>query len=610
MIKQLITFSGGLSTKIAPNLIATNEAVECNNVDIEEGTLKPVKDSVYLEDVTGGHNHFIDGGYIANTDASDDRFYVEFANSLYWSDASFGSYGVMKYDGTATGINAAPPVSPNQIAVATIAGGSLEIGVTYTYCYTFVDATFLEGTPTVFDSATTSSGQQKIQVTINPTNTPADVTQVRVYRTGGDNPTFNLIGEIDIETTPVYPKTFDDDIRDIDVTRIELTSFVDTPAPVNLDMLIENNGTFWGATGDRVYFSRIGSPYFWGELDYIRLDSNCTGLGKIGDSIIAFTASDMYKIDGWNRDNVFRRKLEYNQGCKNKRTVTNVNNYLFWVSDNGICLYDGTSVVVVTRNILSWNEFARVGNQTWGDFVDERYNSGLGFEITYAKSYQDKYYGVYADGIVVVDVSNGIRASTLHDSGVQGLVYNKSDNVIAYVLEDKGVGIVADIAFSSATKTISSVTTDLSIYNSGNIIKVSGSTSNDGTYTVVSSTATTIVVNEVLVDEVAGNNITAIRIKLYTMFSSSAYANAVWKTGELADEGITVRKFYRKVNLIGELGTSNKVTVIIDGTPTIEISDTKEFFLPSGSHGYTIQFKVETNGELTGLKYEYSIGKL
>ena len=609
MIKQIITFNGGLSTKIAPNLIPPNEATECNNVDIEEGTLKPVKDSAYAKDVTGIHNHLVDGDYISNTDTSDDRFYVEFANSLYWSDANYGSYGIMKYDGTATGVNAAPPPSPDQIAVATTAGGNLEVSIEYTYCYTFVDASYLEGTPTVFASATTSTGQQQIQVTINPTNTPTDNTQVRIYRVGGNNPTFNLVGEIDYLST-TGSVVFTDNTRDIDVTRIELTSFVDTPAPINLDMLIENNGSFWGATGDRVYFSRIGSPYFWGELDYIRLDSTCTGLGKIGSSIVAFTASDMYQIDGWHRDNVIRRKLEYNQGCKNKRTVTNVNNYLFWVSDNGVCLYDGASVVVVTKNILSWSEFARVGNQTWGDFTDERYNSGLGFEILYAKSYQDKYYGVYADGIVVVDVSNGIRASTLHESGIQSLVYNKSDNVISYIYEDKGVDSVTDIAFTSATKTISSTTTDLSIYTAGNIITVSGSTSNDGTYTVASSTATTVVVTEALVDEVAGDVISIIRLKLYTMFSSANDANAVWQTGELPDEGITIRKFYRKVNLIGELGTSNKVTVIIDGTPKLEISDRKEFFLPTGSHGYSIQFKIETNGELTGLKYEYAIGKL
>ena len=538
MIKQLITFNGGLSTKVAPNLIAPNEAVECNNVDLEEGTLKPVKDSVYLQDVTGTHGYYINGGYIFNSTADDDRFYVEFANTLYWSNANGTANGLMRYDGTAVGEDATPPPSPNQISVAAISGGNMGDATTYYYCYTFVDSSYLEGTPTVFAQTSTASPNLQIEVTINPTNTPADATQVRIYRQGGSNPTFNLIGEVDLEPTPIYPKTFTDNTRDIDVSRVELTTFENTPPPDALDMLIENNGTFWGSVGDRVYFSRTGSPYFWGTLDYVRLDSQCTGLGRIGSSIIAFTSSDMYQIDGWNRDNITRRKLEFNQGCKNKRTVANVNNYLFWVSDNGICLYDGGSVVVVTKNILSWNEFAKVGNSTWSDYVDERYNSGLGFEISYATSYQDKYYGVYADGIVVIDISNGIKASTLHGSGIQSLVYNKSDNVLNYVYDN------------------------------------------------------------------------ASQLELHTILSATTDAVAVWKTGELADEGITIRKFYRKVNLIGDLGTDNEITVFIDGESKIVISDRKEFFLPSGSHGYSIQFLIKTNGELSGLKYEYSIGKV
>lgn len=65
-----------------------------------------------------------------------------------------------------------------------------------------------------------------------------------------------------------------------------------------------------------------------------------------------------------------------------------------------------------------------------------------------------------------------------------------------------------DISFNSATKTISSTSSDLSIFDSGDTIRVIGSTSNDGLYTVVSSTATTVVVEETLVTESAGATIT------------------------------------------------------------------------------------------------------
>lgn len=534
MIKQLITFDGGLSTKTAPNLIATNEAVECKNVDLEEGTLKAIKDKLYVQDVTGVHGYYKDGSYIFNSDVTDDRFYAEFADTVYWSNGSFNTNGLMKYDGTQAGVAATPPPSPNQIATTGVAGGILE--GSYTYCYTFVDSSYLEGTPSGF-STVTLTANQKTEITINPTNVPTDCVSVNIYRTGGANPTFNLIGEL-AYTSITGSAVFTDNTRDIDVSRVELTTFENTPPPENLDMLIESNGTFWGASGDRVYFSRSGSPYFWGSLDWVRLDSQVTGLGKIGDAIVAFTYSDMYRIDGWHRDNIVKTKLPYNQGCKNKRTVCNVDNYLFWVSDNGICLYDGANVVVVTKQLLEWNEFARVGNSTWGDYIDERYNSGLGYEIIYAKAYQDKFYGVYADGIVVIDTSNGIKASTIYGEDVYGLVVNREENVISYIENGSG------------------------------------------------------------------------QYKLYTIASDTSNATAIWKTGELADEGISLRKFYRKVRVIGDLGSDNKITVYIDSTPVLEISDRYEFFIPSGKSGYTIQFKIETNGEISGLNYEYTLQKV
>ena len=98
-------------------------------------------------------------------------------------------------------------------------------------------------------------------------------------------------------------------------------------------------------------------------------------------------------------------------------------------------------------------------------------------------------------------------------------------------------------------------------------------------------------------------------LNLYTINSATTNATATWKTGELVDDGITIRKFYRKVKVIGELGSINKITVYVDSVPVLEISNRYEFFIPSGKSGYSIQFKIETNGEVSGLSYEYSTQK-
>ena len=233
MVKQLIVFNGGLSTKTSATLIAPNEAVECKNVNLEEGTLKAIKDSVLVQAVTGIHCHYSSNAFISNPTSADDRFYADYAGTVYWSDGNFTTNGVMKYDGTDAGVNADAPVQPDQIAVAGVAGGILE--GSYTYCYTFVDSAYLEGVPSAFADVILTANQ-KTEVTINPTNTPTDCVSVKIYRTGGANPTFNLVGEIDYTDT-TGSTVFTDNIRDIDVARIELTSLDNTPAPNSLEVL-------------------------------------------------------------------------------------------------------------------------------------------------------------------------------------------------------------------------------------------------------------------------------------------------------------------------------------------------------------------------------------
>lgn len=66
----------------------------------------------------------------------------------------------------------------------------------------------------------------------------------------------------------------------------------------------------------------------------------------------------------------------------------------------------------------------------------------------------------------------------------------------------------SDIAFTASTHTITSTTVDLSVYSDQDKIRIIGSTSNDGQYTVSGTpTANSLVVEEDLVDETAGATI-------------------------------------------------------------------------------------------------------
>ena len=78
-----------------------------------------------------------------------------------------------------------------------------------------------------------------------------------------------------------------------------------------------------------------------------------------------------------------------------------------------------------------------------------------------------------------------------------------------------------DLAFTAATSTISSTTSDLSVFKNGESITISGSGSNDGTYTVNGvPSENALIVSQALADESAGASVTATYSGFQTIFGS------------------------------------------------------------------------------------------
>lgn len=110
---KLQQFNGGLSTRLRPHMINTNEAEVYTNIDNEVGTLAPVKSKVESKLEVEQYNYL----YIAFKEWLTHvipRSYVEYQKKLYWSD---GENKPQKYDGTNQynlGINA-PIISPTVV---------------------------------------------------------------------------------------------------------------------------------------------------------------------------------------------------------------------------------------------------------------------------------------------------------------------------------------------------------------------------------------------------------------------------------------------------------------------------------------------------------------
>ena len=565
MIRELVQFNGGLSTKKSPHLISTNEGVICQNVDLESGTLKPLDSLTYVDNIPSKYFTFFDDKLIHSTDNTDTRFFSQYGGRLYWSNNGYNTYGLMKYDGTSIGTDAVSPDTTNlatnidDILISehtdTDNGGRLTLGATYNYAFTIVDTDGIESAPVYHPTEITLNVASKLSVKVSISDTDlADWTDVNgknviangetlnMYRIGGDNPTYNLVREgvspdigfdCDVGFTCIR-----DNIADINVSRIELSTEENTPPDNDIDMLIENNGTFWGAVDNRVYFSRVGSPEFWGVLDFVVLDKLCTGIGSFGDSVVAFTKTDAYLISGDTRDNITKTKLPFAQGCTNKHSVANIGSYLLWTSYNGICIFNGSDIQILTKDLLSWDEFGRVGNTVYDDYssTTTKWSSGNGYDIQFAVGFQDKYYGVYNDGCMILDMSTGtLKASTIYLPNVKSLSINADDNILMFSILDE------------ATSTYD----------------------------------------------------------IYALSNNANKMEATWKTSKIIGESNSIKKHYRQVEMDGN---PTNVKVYIDNELKYE-TDKAKFFLPSGLFGRSIQFEISTINEIVGLKFQYSLMK-
>ena len=555
-IQQIITFDGGLSTKKSPHLIARNEGIGCENVNLEKGSLYPLSTPTYVDNVEGKHIYIQNDVIINNTVATDDRFYDTYGGRLYWSNADYGTYGLMRYNDTDAGIDAEAPTGLSATELGYIlvnessaVEGFLTQGADYVYAFTIVDSDGIESVPQFKNGVSPTAAKNSMELKITHANWTTiqanhpDMAGINIYRTGGDNPTFNLLmdalnetaeGVVDDLTNYLwYDKT-----ADIDVSRIELYTFENTPPPTSLDMLIEVNGTMWGSDGKKVYFSRTGSPEYWGILDYVTLDKDCTGIGKFGNSVIAFTKTSAYIINGSTRDDVSIERLPFNQGCVNKHSVVNIDAYLVWTSLNGICVFNGSTVDVLTKKTISWDEFGRLGNLTYDDYLSTttKWDSSAGFDIQYAIGWQDKYYGVFNGGVMVLDVADGLKVSSIAIENVQSVAINGNDNLL-YVVVLNDDGTTYDVKYLS---------------------------------------------------------------------EHEEKMTATWTTGRLADQSTDLVKHYRDVELDGMPLT---VSVYVEGVLKKTYSNTKQFKLPAGCFGRDIQFTITTQNEIRSLKYEYSVKK-
>ena len=230
--------------------------------------------------------------------------------------------------------------------VATTSSSGLEIG-TYNYVYTFynaVDAT--ESAPATAASVTTSSGEQKVNVTAMSVSTDPQATHKRVYRTLVDGAIYYYLGQVTNRTT-----IYDDSTADASVGTA-LTTESTAVVPLTNTFILYNDRLYMAGNLTepyRVFYSEALYPEkYVSAYNYIDFDANVQNMAKIANGLLILEKFKTWMLAGTTPYNFSKYPISTTVGCTNQDALTYVDGNPIWVSYYGIKRWNGSEMVNIS----------------------------------------------------------------------------------------------------------------------------------------------------------------------------------------------------------------------------------------------------------------------
>jgi len=224
-------------------------------------------------------------------------------------------------------------------------------------------------------------GVSLVSLTDIPISSNASVVNRHIYRTTANGAVFYRVATIidNVSTTHV------DTMIDVDLLlRLPLSTTDWLPPPTGGRYLLENDGVFWVAVLDKLYFSQQSNPHAWKPLDFVGFDNTVTALVREFHGILVTTANRCFRVAGSTADTVAKQEIPAQQGCPNWRTIAQLGNAPIWYSNDGICIWDGSNVQIVTKDTYRFD-----------------------FHPVHAAVANDRYYLFGDSKVLVVDFRNG-----------------------------------------------------------------------------------------------------------------------------------------------------------------------------------------------------------
>ena len=364
-------FTGGMNELIDPALLDENTASLLVNANIESGKLVSIKmPKTVPVSSPADLQHY----------GSIDRSVVKIFDRTYWSYNN--AFSAPYYGGNEEDYLGIPFPDYDSNFEWGYADGSGELDGKYKYCITFVNKNGWEGAPgDVLDYEQVinfSNNWGKITVTWEDER----ISYAKVYRTQKEGADFYCVGEIKNSGDTLIDKT-----DDYTLVGLESLSSIDNyPPPDKGRYLCESGNIFYLAVNSTLYYSVQGNPHAWPKLNFIGFDDIITGIAPEFQGVLVFTANNTYRITGAEDPaTLIKTVVPGNQGCVKYTSIAQISNAPVWLSNDGICLWDGENINVISRRKINTTRL----------------------QVVCAASANDCYYLFLEKGAILYDHRNG-----------------------------------------------------------------------------------------------------------------------------------------------------------------------------------------------------------
>ena len=250
---------------------------------------------------------------------------------------------------------------PTPTVAPTVAGpGGSGVSSTRSYVYTFVSAYGEESAPsdptvvTDYPGTWTISGMS----TTVPDAAFRNITTKNIYRTvtGQASASYFYVGSVPLATSS-FSDTVTDDAAALN-NLLESVSWGEPPTDLT-GFVVMPNGFLVGWVGRRLLFSEPYRPHAWPAEYELSTEFDIVSLSAWGSVLVIGTKSNPYIGQGVTPAGFTLQKIESVEPCLSRRGMVSTAMGVYYPSPNGLVMINSSVPMVVTQDILSYEEWQR-----------------------------------------------------------------------------------------------------------------------------------------------------------------------------------------------------------------------------------------------------------